>query len=111
MFDVEDLRSGNIDSIYGSRLKFYSDACVDEKVIMSHVLSSETGIPVSRLMELVKVNNEINVLVRWKGSPQDNTLEPLHNVHEDVPIMLDRLLKRKNTPLDLAQQARDTLDL
>lgn len=63
-------------------------------------------------MKIVKIDNELKVQVRWKGlPPQDDTLETLQNVYEDVPVMLDRLLKRKSTPADLAQQARDALDL
>lgn len=112
LFDVEDLRSGKIDSIHGSRLKYYSDSSLDEKVITSHVLSSETRMPVARLMKLVKDKDKLKVQVRWKGlSPQDDTLEPLQNVFEDVPQMLDGLLKRKNTSPKLAQQAQDALDL
>lgn len=79
---------------------------------MSHVISSETGMPVARLLKLVKVNDDLKVQVRWKGlSPQGDTLEPLRNVYEDVPQMCDRLLNRKNTPDNLAQEARDTLGL
>lgn len=112
VFDVEDLRNGKIDPIHGSRLKYYRDSSLDEMVIMSHVLSSETGMPVARLLKLVKVDDVLNVQVRWKGlSPQEDTFEPLQNVFEDVPNMLDRLLKRKNTPQDLAIEARDALDL
>lgn len=79
---------------------------------MSHVLNSETGMRVSRLMKLFKQNYEIKVQVRWKGlSPKNYTLEPLQNVHKDISVMFDRLLKSKNAPSDLAQQARDALDM
>lgn len=79
---------------------------------MSHVLSSETGMPVARLINLVKVDDALKVLVRWKGlSSQNDSLEPLQYVFEDVPQMLNRLLKRKNTPAESAQQARDAIDL
>lgn len=110
--DVEYLYCGNIDPVHGSRLKYYSDSSLDKKVIMSHVLSSETGMPVAGLMKLAKVDNELKVQVRWKGlSPQEYTLEPLQNVYEDVPKILQRLLERRATPGTLAEEARKTLEL
>lgn len=79
---------------------------------MSHVLSSETGMPVARLIKIVKVDDVLKVQVRYKGlSPQEDSLEPLENVFEDVAHMLDRLLKREKNPENLAAKARDTLDL
>lgn len=79
---------------------------------MSHVLSIESGMPVSRLIIFIKVEDEIKVQVRWKClSAQDDTLEPLNNVFEDVPKMLERLLNCKNTPAHLVRKARDALGL
>lgn len=112
VFDVEDLRNGEIDLVHGSRLKFYNNPSLDEEVIMLHVLSSETGTPVARPMKLVKVNDDLMVQVRWNGlSAKEDNFEPLQNVFEDVPQMLERLLKRKSTLDDMARQARDALDL
>lgn len=51
--------------------------------------------PVAKLMKLVKDDHELKVQARWKGwSPQHDTLEPLKNVYECVPKMLQRLLER-----------------
>lgn len=79
---------------------------------MSHVLSSETGMPVARLLRLEEVDDEIKVLVRWKGlQPSEDTLEPIANVHEDVPTLFKKLLDRQSTPRSLANKARACLDL
>ena len=50
VYRVEDLRTGNYDDVHASRLKFNHDADLDAAAIMSHVLSSETGMPVARLL-------------------------------------------------------------
>lgn len=80
---------------------------------MPHVLQSETGMPVSRLMRLVEEPDGIKVQVRWKADlpNAEDTLEPLANVYEDVPKMLLSLLGRKNTVPELAQNARTALAL
>lgn len=44
-------------------------------------------------------------------SPQDDTLDLLQNNFEDVPQLLERLLRRKNISCEFAQIARDVLDL
>lgn len=112
VFKVEDLRNGDHEDIHGTRLKFYTDSSLDEKVILSHVLSSETGMPVSRLLKLVDHNGDLHVLVRWKGlSKDDDTLEPLFRVYEDVPHLLVKLLNRKGTPADLRNKAHRMLGL
>lgn len=46
VYQVEDLRFGIIDDVHGSRLKFYQDEKLDTVVIMPHVASMETVIPV-----------------------------------------------------------------
>lgn len=112
VYEVEDMRNGKLQEVHGSRMKFYSDSSLDTVAIMSHVLSSETGMQVARLMRLVESPNGIQVQVRWSGlSPEEDTLEDIGRVYEDVPKMLLRLLDRKNTPKDLATAARRTLDL
>lgn len=112
VFDIEDIRTGDIYLLHGSRLKYYHDASIEEKSIMSHVHCSETRMTVARLMNLVKVGKDFKVLVRWKGlTPRDDTLEPPENVFQDVPKMLERLIVRKSTPDNLAREARDALGL
>lgn len=112
VFQVEDLRNGMVEDCHGSRLKFYSDRSLNSAAILSHVLSSETGMPVARLMQLVDSPDGLKVQVRWKGLPNsEDTMEPLERVYEDVPQMLLRLLGRKNTPLGLANKARSIIGL
>lgn len=53
VFMVADLRNGNMEDIHGTHLKFYSDSSLDKRAIMSNVMSSETGMPVSRLLKSV----------------------------------------------------------
>jgi len=93
--------------VLGTRLKFYHDHSLGTDVIMSHVLSSETGMPVSRLLRLIDDPNGLMVQVRWRGLPDsEDTLEPISRVYEDVPELFLKLIERKNTPQDLAARAR-----
>ena len=112
IYQIEDLRNGNIETAHASRLKFYSDSSLDSTAIMSHVVQSETGMPVARLMNFIEHTDGIKVQVRWKGlSAQEDTLKPLKNVYEDGPKMLERLLDRSSTPAKLREQVRETLVL
>lgn len=111
-FQVEDLRNGQLETIHGTRLKFYSDQSLDTTAILSHVLASETGMPVSRLLRLVEEDGKFFVIVRWKGlSASEDTIEPLQRVYEDVPQLLIKLLKRKNIDRAICKRACDTLGL
>lgn len=68
--------------------------------------------PVTRLVKLVKVSDELQTQVQWKGHlAQDYTLELLQDVFEDVPNILERPPSRKNTPTHPAQQERSPLNL
>ena len=109
---VEDLRNGVIEDIHGARSKFDRDGTLNTSAIMSHVLSSETRIPVARLLRFLDEQDGMKVLVRWKVllNPED-TLEPLARVYEDAPAMLLRLLRHKATPTTLADKARRILAL
>lgn len=112
IFQIEDLRNGEIESIHATRLKYYSDSALDTKAIMSHVVNSEMGMPVARLMRFVESEDGIKIQVRWKGlSPQEDTLEPLQNVFEDVPQMFHKLLQRSATPKRIAEKVRQSLNL
>lgn len=111
-FQVEDLRNGELQVVHGTRLKFYADDSLDADAILSHVLASETGMLVSRLLRLVEQDDQLCVLVRWKGlEDTEDTLEPLQRVHEDVPQLLAKLLRRKNTNARLRSRACAELGL
>lgn len=62
-YQVEDLRNGQLEDVHISRLRFFRDSALDTQAIISHV-SSKTGMPVSRLMELVDDPDGLHVRVR-----------------------------------------------
>lgn len=77
---------------------------------MSHVIASETGMPVQRLMGLVETKNGLMVQVRWRGLPDSEaTMEPVVKVYEDVTHLFCKLLARQNTPAELVSKARREL--
>eukprot|EP00171_Calliarthron_tuberculosum_P023682 IDg23682t1 len=91
---------------------FYSDLDLNTTAIMPHVLASETGMPVQRLMNLVQSADGIEVVVRWRGLPNSaDTTEPLQRIYEDVPQMLINLFNRKSTPRHLVDLAKSQLAL
>lgn len=62
--------------------------------------------PVSRLFRLEDSTDGVINYVRWKGmDASDDALEPLEQVYEDVPDILGKRLKRKNTTPDLDTRA------
>ena len=112
VYTVQDLRNGTTSDAHVTRLKHYTDSSLDERAIIEHAIQSEHGMPVARLLKLVKNDSGIGVLVRWKGlSSSEDTVEPLQQVFEDVPALLQKLLTRQNTPSELASEARAELRL
>lgn len=63
-FQVENLCNDILSGEHSPRLKFYHDPSLDTTTILSHVLSSETGMPVPRLLRIVEYNGRILVAVR-----------------------------------------------
>lgn len=79
---------------------------------MSQVLGLETGMTVSNFLRLEDTTDGLYVHLRLNGlSSDEDTLEPLDCVHEDVPKLLQRLLSRKATPVQLANKARRGLGI
>lgn len=112
IYQVEDLRNGLTEDVHIARLKFYADDSLDATAIMSHVIASETGMPVARLMGIQESSDGLVVHVRWKGLPHsEDTLEPILKVFEDVPVMLTNLLKRKSIPKRLVTLAKSEIGL
>ena len=64
VFQVEDLRNGSTEDVHGSRLKFYRDFLLTSEVTFSNVLSSETVMPVGRLMRPADTEDGLKVIVR-----------------------------------------------
>lgn len=52
VFKVEDLRTGDLKEIHGSRLKLYHDSSLYTAAVMSHVLCLEKGMVVQGLLGL-----------------------------------------------------------
>lgn len=67
VFDVEGLRSGDVYSTHGSRLKYYRAGSLDKNVIRYHMLSSKTGIPRARLLKLIEVDTDIKFQCKFDG--------------------------------------------
>lgn len=112
VYQVEDLRNGRVQDVHASRLKFYHDESLNVEAIMPHVLASETGMDVQRLMWLMETEDGIMVQVRWRGlSESDDTVEPLAKIYQDVPALVLKLFRRKNAPKDLVAKARRMLQL
>lgn len=81
VFQVEDLHNGQLNILLGTVLKLYTDSAQDKEVIMPHVLSSETGMCIARLMELLDGPEGLKGCVRWKGLPHaDVTPKPIGRV-------------------------------
>ena len=53
-----------MDDVHASRLKLFRDSEIDQVAIMSHVLQSETGMVVSRLLSLEDCPNGLHVRIR-----------------------------------------------
>lgn len=107
IYTCEDLPNGVHEDVHISRLKFYHDAELDSEEVMSHVLASERGMTVARLMGLGDTPNGVQDRVRWLGLPTgEDTLERIGRVHQDVPQLFSRLICRNNTPKHLADWAR-----
>lgn len=112
IYQVEDLRDGTLEEAHISSLTSYQDPSLDTEAIMSHVITSETGMVVKRLLKLVDTDDGLKVQVRWRGLPDsEDTLEPLLQIYEDVPDLLMKLLRRKNAPSDLDERAQRELHL
>lgn len=112
VYQIEDLHNGATEEIHTSWLKFYHYRSLDTEAILAQLIASETGMPVARLMQMVRTEDGLKVQVRWKGlRAGEYRLEPLHRIFEDVPVMLKCLLTRNNTPPELANAAHTELFL
>lgn len=110
IFQFEDLRNGQLEYVHGTRKNFYRDSSLNAEAVISHVVASETGMPVQRLMRLEDTDDGLIVQVRWRGLPEsENSMEPAGNVYEDVPQLFRKLLGRQNTPAELVSRIRREL--
>lgn len=70
VYQVEDLRNGQLDKVHASRLKMFRDSNLDEVEITSDFLKSETGMVVSRLLSLEENAHGLQFLIHWKALEQ-----------------------------------------
>lgn len=79
---------------------------------MSFILSHETGMLVSRLVDHIDENGDLKIRVHWRGLPKSSdTWEPLQQVCEYVPRLVRLILNRWNTPASLRERATSALSL
>lgn len=85
VFTAEDLRNSRTKDVQGASLKFCSDLSLDIAAIMSHVMHSETCMPVARLMELIDISDVLLVQVCCECILHFNdTTKHLSCVYDDV---------------------------
>ena len=107
-----ELRNWTTNGVHIVRLKFYHESSVKQEAIMSHVMSSEIGMVVSRLMRIIDEDGDLKVQVRWKGLPDyEDTFEPLQRIYDDAQKILLKLLSRKSTNTALISRAHRELRL
>lgn len=107
VYEVEDPLNGTKTDIHVICLKFYTDSLLETEAVMSHVVSSATGMPFQRILKIVESYNILMVQVRWKKfRKNEETIETFLKVYKDVTQLLLMLLARKNTPADVAAEAR-----
>lgn len=95
-FKIEEVRSWHSETVHGTRLRGYHNASVNRTAILFHVLSSETGLLVSRSLKLIEQHGKLFVVVRWKSlSSEENNIEPLKRIYDDVPQPTTQFIKQK----------------
>lgn len=110
IYQMENLHYFLTKAIHGSRIKFYHEFSLDKEANMSHVVSSEAGMPVQRLLHWEGTGRGLMVLVYWREiSKSEDTLEPLKKVYEDVLQFVKKSMMRKNTLLAFASKTRRAL--
>ena len=74
VYIVEDVRNRALVEAHATRLQYYNDASLDAKAILSHAISSETGMQIQRLLRLVDKPDGIYVAIRWRAFRRQRTL-------------------------------------
>ena len=103
LFEVEDIRDGTITTVHSSRIRLYQDSKLNKTDdLVEHVAHTEEGFVVDKLQDLRYVEEEkrYDVNVVWKGfEMEDSTWEPLNNLIEDVPVLLEKFLSKRKDKL------------
>lgn len=78
VYQGEDLRTRQPHNIHATCLNFYHDDAIGTRAITTHVLQSEYGMRVTRLLDLAEGLGSLQVHVRWKDLGHlENSLERL----------------------------------
>lgn len=81
-------------------------------MIKFHVLASETGRSVSRLIRLKGVGGNLYNAVRWKClQTTDDTPQPLQCVFKDASNLVQKLRRRMNLAAELRGNASAALSV
>lgn len=98
VFEVQGLVDKKREVVHARRLLWYRadrDGFEVDPAVVEYATHSETNYEdIHELLEVKEENGEFEVLVEWKGLPDqvDRTYEPLSQLHEDVPDLLVEFL-------------------
>lgn len=96
VFQVDGCQNGARETVRYICLKLYAYKSRNTAAILSHVLSAETGMPVSRLVQLSEENVQLCFVVRSKVlSNVEKKNEPLQNVYEDALQLFVKFFKHE----------------
>ena len=103
VFEVENILSGKKEVVHARRLILYR-ADMDGKEVLPALLKAAEHSEISyqiveRLNGIRAINGVLQIHVEWEGLPDrdDWTWEPLQQVYEDVPGMLEDFLSTKSS--------------
>lgn len=89
LYQVEDLLNSELSDLYLGGLCLYSDRSLNAAAVRTHVINSEAGMPVSRLMRFIEDEGKLKGEVRCLRSPDsEDNMEALSAIYEDEPHML-----------------------
>lgn len=112
VFEVEDLVDHKREAVHARRLTWYRADRDGEQIspaLLEYATHSEASYEqIEKLVGITKVDEGVKVLVEWQGLPDevDRTWEPLSQLHEDVPDLLQEFLQTPGS-IDLKTEARE----
>ena len=97
VFEVQDLINESLALVHANRLKFYADSQLEvtEELLRSIDHNDTHYNTVVKLLDLRKndVTTVFEVRCKWRGfSHEEPTWEPIVNLQQDIPEMLDKFL-------------------
>lgn len=116
VYEVEDLVKNSVSIIHARRLKLYK-ASMDGKEVDSAIIEAARTVgahyeTAERIRDIRLHQQGLEVLVEWQGLPdeEDHTWEPLKQIFEDLPGLLEDFLHTSGKR-DLKRQAQLELGL